>query len=82
MNRYFFHIRDGQTSLDETGSECGSIEDVRIQALQMTGETLRHLGPKFWEHSSWTMWVTDGSGETVLTLQLMAKQPPLTERFP
>jgi hypothetical protein len=74
MDRYFFHVRDGHTSLDTVGSECASMNEVRAEALKATGEILKDLGPQFWDHSRWTMWVTDGSDATVLTLHLSVDQ--------
>jgi hypothetical protein len=72
MQRYFFHVRDGETSLDQVGFECADINDVRTQAIRAAGETLRDLGPDFWKHGNWTMWVEDESGSTVLSLDIKA----------
>ncbi|NMG40778.1 hypothetical protein GRZ55_16145 [Chelativorans sp. ZYF759] len=72
MQRYFFHVRDGRTSLDEVGFECADMNEVRAQATRTTGETLRDLGPDFWQHGHWTMWVEDESGSTVLSLEITA----------
>jgi hypothetical protein len=75
MNRYFFHVRDGHTSLDTVGLECAGMDEVRAEALKATGEILKELGPEFWKHRAWSMWVTDESEATLLTLQLSVSQP-------
>ena len=72
MQRYFFHVRDGHTSLDETGFECADMDEVRAEALRTAGALLKELGPNFWKHRTWTMWVTDEAGEVVLTLNFSA----------
>jgi hypothetical protein len=68
VQRYFFHVRDGTTTLDDTGFECATSEQVRTEALRAAGETLKELGSDFWDHPHWTMWVEDEAGGTVLTL--------------
>ena len=73
--RYYFHVLDGEASLDETGYEFESPADVRKEALQTAGAMLTELGPDFWDRRSWTLWVTDEDGGTVLTLDLSAPEP-------
>lgn len=71
MQRFFFHVRDGQTSLDDIGFECADLHQVRAEAIRTAGETLRDLGPDFWSHARWTMWVEDEEGSTVLSLDVV-----------
>ncbi len=75
MQRYFFHVKDGETHLDEVGFVCADHDAVRAEALTSAGDMLRELGPGFWDHSSWTMWVVDEAGATVLTLEFAATLP-------
>jgi hypothetical protein len=46
--RYYFHIRDGETSFDEEGMELSSLEAVRQEAIlssaEMGGLALRGSG--------------------------------------
>ena len=76
MSRYFFHVKDGTASLDDTGAVVSSMVEVRAEAVRAAGEILRDLGDGFWNHSLWTMWVTDESGATVLTLSFSGVEIP------
>jgi hypothetical protein len=68
MSRYYFHVKDGTASLDDTG-EVSPRWWRSVRRLSGPPERiLRDLGDAFWDHSLWTMWVTDESGATVLTL--------------
>jgi hypothetical protein len=70
--RYYFHIEDGESLLDEEGLELSSLAAVREEAAQTTVEMLkgpRH--PHFWSGEPFTLWVTDepnGRGNTVLAI--------------
>jgi hypothetical protein len=79
VQRYFFHVRDGITSRDETGFECAGVDELHAEALRAAGEILRELGPQFWDHRNWTMWVEDSSGSTVLTLDFSASELKVSE---
>lgn len=76
MTRYYFHIWDGASALDADGTELPGIEDARIQAVQLSGEILRHQGAEFWRSSSeWRVDVTDDAGAIVFSLRLLAEEP-------
>ena len=68
MPRYFFHVKDGETSLDHEGVVLASAEEARAQALEMMGEILRDGGRNHWTDESWRMHVMDDDGETVCRL--------------
>jgi hypothetical protein len=70
--RYYFHVKDGETMLDEEGLEFDDVEHVKSEAVQSSADLLkgRH-GKKFWTGEPWLLWVTDqadGGGNTFLTL--------------
>ena len=75
VQHYYFHVRDGHTSLDDTGFECTDMDDVRKEALRTAGAILKEIGPEFWKHRLWTMWVTNEAGAIVLTLNFSANEP-------
>lgn len=79
MRRYFFHVRGDKESRDTDGHECADLQQVKAEAIRTTGETLKDLGPEFWKHGEWTMWVEDERGATVLLLEFFATSPLLTE---
>ena len=73
MQRYFFHVHDGQESLDEEGVEFADDDEARTQAVIAAGEALRDTGRKFWNHAEWQMVVTDLTGARVCTLKFTAE---------
>ena len=78
--RFYFHVKDGSTILDEDGSEFPNVEVVKDNADRASGEMLRGLnhGQDFWSGEPWKLWVTDGpkgTGKTILELQFIGKLP-------
>jgi hypothetical protein len=72
--RYYFHVTDGQTIMDETGDEFSSLEAAKDSAIKTSSEMLRGLKHRvnFWSGEQWRLWVTDGpngSGKTLLELK-------------
>lgn len=63
MSRYFFHIHDGRSVIDELGLELPDIEDARIAAVALSSEILSDetIGP-FWDGQSYRVEVTDSPG--------------------
>jgi hypothetical protein len=74
--RYFFHVKDGQVTLDTEGVELRDIGAAKKEALQASVELLEGMrGSNFWNGEPWTLWVTDepsGVGATLLTLNFTA----------
>ena len=73
MPRYFFHIKDGTTRMDEEGVELAGRDEAREAAVVDSGEVLRDIGAKFWNGHEWRFWVTDEAGATVCALRLAAE---------
>jgi hypothetical protein len=73
MPRYFFNVIDNRRVEDEDmdGTELASLDDVRREALRMTGEILRDGGPEFWNGTEWMMRVLDQAGRPVFTLRFV-----------
>jgi len=78
MTRYYFHVEDHHTTLDEVGVELHDIELARQEALQAAGDMLRNgAGTSVWEGKPFRMWVTDqpgGKGQTFFTLYFSATE--------
>jgi hypothetical protein len=72
MPRYFFHVIDGRSIIDNEGSELAGLKEARIEAIQLAGAILRDEGDKFWSGEEWHMNVTDASGQSVLKLRFSA----------
>jgi hypothetical protein len=78
MQRYYFHLENGQILLDDTGVELRDIATAEIQALRASSELFK-AGPRvtatLWNGTPWRMWVTDkpnGEGKTFFTLRFSA----------
>jgi hypothetical protein len=78
--RYYFHVKDGHTILDQDGEEFPDIEHVKANAVRASGEMLRDLShyENFWVGEPWKLWVTDGpeaTGKTILELKFVGTLP-------
>lgn len=78
MSRYYFNVIDGKFLVDEDGTECSDMDEVREQAITTAGAILRDLGRKF-AGSNWQMRVTDGDKRTVLRLDFSIEEPAAEE---
>jgi hypothetical protein len=73
--RYFFHVVDGQFLVDNEGTECAGLSEVRSQAIHTAGTILRDLGGKLAIGPEWQMHVTDAAKKTVFKLRFSAEEP-------
>jgi len=78
MPRYFFHVIDGRSIIDNQGSELASLKEARVEAIQLAGAILRDEGDTFWNGQEWHMDVTDASGQSVLKLRFSADHRGMT----
>ena len=76
MPRYFFHVYDGYSALDEDGTELPDIYTAQTEALRMSGELLRDIGAKFWNDTEWKLVVGDEHGRTLFVLRFSAEEGP------
>ena len=78
MPCYFFHIYDGISALDDTGTELPDIAAARTAALRMSGEIIKQDSMEnLWRGVSWEMKVTNGpqpDGQTLFVLRFCATQ--------
>ena len=78
MPRYFFHICDGTSALDDTGTELPDIAAARTAALQTSGEIIKQGSMEnLWKGVQWEMKVTDGphpDGRALFVLRFSATQ--------
>ncbi len=78
MARYYFHVQDGRTILDDEGVELPDLDAARKEAIRASGEALRDgIDAGIWAGESWRMWVTaapGGNGHTFFTLRFSASE--------
>jgi len=83
MPRYFFHLKDGHTSLDHEGTELRDLDEARRTAVTLSGAILKDgASPSLWNGIPWHLWVSDhaqGSGHRFFTLQFSAAQADIAE---
>jgi hypothetical protein len=59
MPRFYFHIDDGWTHIDQVGVELADLETARDEAVSAAGQILRDGAAKnLWSGKPWRMWVT------------------------
>ena len=79
MPRYYFHLENGTTVLDDTGVELRDIAAAQNEALRATDEIItqgRPATPTLWNGTPWRMWVTDkpnGEGKAFFALRFLAE---------
>jgi len=77
MTRYYFHMADGYTRLDNVGKELLTLHAARQHAVKLSAEVLTKgiNQESLWLGIHWRLWVTegpDGSGGTLFTLRFAA----------
>ena len=74
MPRYFFNVIDGEFLVDDEGTVCDDMADMRAQAIDTAGGILRDLGGKFPRGLEWQMHVTDEKKVTVFKLRFSMEE--------
>jgi hypothetical protein len=74
MPRYFFHVVDGKFLVDDEGTECAGLSEVREQALATAGAILKDYAPRFPSGTEWQMHVTDESKTTLFKLRFSMEE--------
>jgi hypothetical protein len=73
MPLYYFHIIDGEFLVDQDGTECINMDDVRTQAIDTAGALLRDKAGTYQAGETWQMHVTNAAKKTVFKLQFSAE---------
>jgi hypothetical protein len=59
MPRFYFHVEDERTIIDQTGVELPDLEAAHEEAIGTAGQILRNGAAKgLWSGKPWRMWVT------------------------
>lgn len=70
MERFFFHVAYGETSLDNEGVLLPSLGAARAAAVTLVGDMLRDEGDRFWIKPDLTVTVADSEARTLWTLSV------------
>jgi hypothetical protein len=78
MPRYYFHVEDLRTYIDEIGVELPNLPAARNEAVSAAGELLRDGSAEtLWTGKPWQMWVTQSpapSEKALLSLYFTATE--------
>jgi len=74
MPRYFFHVYDGESLPDESGSELADIYSAQTEAIHLSGELLKEMGGRFWNGDEWRLEVADATGQVLFVLRFSAEE--------
>lgn len=80
MARFFFHVHDGTTILDNEGTVLPDLPTARKVAVQFAGEMLRDLGRDLEDGEDWKVDVADEHGLILFTILLAALDAPAVRR--
>lgn len=75
MPRYYFHVHDGYSSIDNEGTELPSLNAAREEAVQTAAGILRDSSQKLWAGEPWRLEVADGAGDVLLTVNFSVQIP-------
>jgi hypothetical protein len=76
MPRYFFHVQDSSTVLDNEGLELPNLDAAREEAIRACGEIVRELPEALKKGDPFRLWLTDdpdGRGRTIFTVKVAAE---------
>lgn len=76
MARYFFHVENGQSKLDDEGLELPDPHAARVEAVRKLGDILRADPHHFWDHQSFKLTVTDENHLVLFVLDLSGVVAP------
>ena len=72
MPRYFFHVIDGKELPDNVGTVLANVDEVRAEAIVLSGAMLKESATTFWNNGQWQVRVEDEAGNKVCALTLSA----------
>jgi len=78
MPRFYFHVDDDRTVLDQEGTDLPDVEAARHEAITTAGEMLQDgSGYVIWSGKPWRMWITDqpsAESKPLFTLRFSASE--------
>ncbi|MGZ3404684.1 MAG: DUF6894 family protein [Phenylobacterium sp.] len=81
MPKFHFHTEDGQHHPDPDGLELTDSAAARAEAIRALGQLVAERHEEFWQDGAFRMLVTDGSGLTLIVLDLVATVSPSMHHY-
>ncbi len=78
MARFHFHTDDGRSLRDGAGVELADLQAARLEAVRFTAELMREAPEALWREECLLMTVTDDSGLTLFTVNVLLTAAPGT----
>jgi hypothetical protein len=75
VERFYFHVDDGQSFPDLVGTLLPDVRTARVEAIRTGGEMLRDAA-SYWDGTEWRMDMTDEAGTTLFRLRFSARIVP------
>ncbi len=76
MSRFFFHVHDGRSLMDDLGAEFGSLADARQFAARYASDLIRDQPDLFWSEEEWKIDIADIDGLVFSTLIILGIDSP------
>jgi len=76
MPFFHFNVYDGISLPDLDGHELPGLDSARIEAVKLSGNLIREMGPGFWSGDEWRLEVTDAEGLILFTLTFYGTVAP------
>lgn len=78
--RYYFHLSDDGSSVDNEGVELADLPAARTEAVKFAGALLIERSADFISADDWTLRVADGSGLVLFTFLFTGFDAPSMAR--
>jgi hypothetical protein len=79
MPVFQFHLSDGAAPADPVGVEYADVAAAQAAGVKYLGQLLSDHGDQFWRSGDWQLVVSDESGLTLFTVQVLATQAPAVQ---
>lgn len=76
MSRYYFHIDDGQSFLDEDGTELPDVASAETEASRVLAAHLKDHPREPWDCGELSVRISDEHGMTLLILTVISRYAP------
>ena len=74
MSRYYFHVVNGEFIPDTDGLECANEDEVKAEAVRITGAMIEDQGIELWNTRRFDMFVCDDKNQTRFKLSFAIEE--------